>query len=264
MTSGETDPTLEGRRIEVSIEVPGTPEEVWQAIATGPGITSWFVPTEVDEHEGGAVRRHFGEMGTDDGRVVAWEAPRRVVFEGGASMGRPLAFEWTVEAASGDTCTVRLVNTGFGDGEEWDGDFDGMSMGWRLFIENLRLHLTHFRSQRATAAVPMAMVAGPNERAWSALCAAFGIPDRLGEGDAVSLPGRDGRPWFARVERTMAVEAMRHYVVVVDEPPATGFLAAEGAGDQVAVSAYFYFYGDSAREHAVWWDRAWTARWADG
>lgn len=264
MTSGETDPTLEGRRIEVSIEVPGTPEEVWQAIATGPGITSWFVPTEVDEHEGGAVRRHFGEMGTDDGRVVAWEAPRRVVFEGGASMGRPLAFEWTVEAASGDTCTVRLVNTGFGDGEEWDGDFDGMSMGWRLFIENLRLHLTHFRSQRATAAVPMAMVAGPNERAWSALCAAFGIPDRLGEGDAISLPGRDGRPWLARVERTMAVEAMRHYVVVVDEPPATGFLAAEGAGDQVAVSAYFYFYGDSAREHAAWWDRAWTARWADG
>jgi len=28
-----------GRRsIQVEIEVPGTPEEVWQAIATGPGI----------------------------------------------------------------------------------------------------------------------------------------------------------------------------------------------------------------------------------
>lgn len=264
MTSRESDPKSEGRKIELSIEVPGTPEEVWQAIATGPGITSWFVPTEVAEREGGAVRRHFGEMGTDEGQVVRWEAPRRVVFEGGASMGRPLAFEWTVEAVSGDTCTVRLVNTGFGHGEEWDGDFDGMSMGWRLFLENLRLHLTHFRSQRATAAVPMAMVAGPNERAWSALCAAFDIPDRLGEGDAISLPGGDGGPWRARVERTMAIDAMRHYVVVLDEPPATGFFAAEGDGDQIAVSAYFYFYGDSAREHAAWWDHAWTARWADG
>ena len=34
-----------GRRsIQVEVEVPGTPEEVWQAIATGPGISSWFVP----------------------------------------------------------------------------------------------------------------------------------------------------------------------------------------------------------------------------
>ena len=233
---------------------------MWQAIATGPGITSWFVPTEVAEREGGAVRQHFGEMGAEEGHVVRWEAPRRVVFEAGAAMGRPLAFEWTVEAVSGDTCTVRLVNTGFGPGEEWDGDFDGMSIGWRLFLENLRLHLTHFRSQRATAAVPMAMVAGPNERAWSALCAAFDIPDRLGGGDAISLPNGDGGPWHGRVERTMAVEAMRHYVVMLDEPPATGFLAAEGNGDQVAVSAYFYFYGDSAREHATRWDQAWTAR----
>ena len=27
-------------RIELEVEVPGTPEEVWRAIATGPGITS--------------------------------------------------------------------------------------------------------------------------------------------------------------------------------------------------------------------------------
>lgn len=263
MTSGEPDPASDGRRIELSIEVPGSPEEAWQAIATGPGITSWFVPTEVDEREGGAVHQRFGEMGTDEGRVVTWEPPRRVVFEGGASMGRPLAFEWTVEAVSGDTCTVRLVNTGFGHGEDWDGDFDGMSMGWRLFLENLRLHLTHFRSQRATAAVPMAMVAGPNERAWSALCAGFDVPDRLGEGDVIDLPGDGGR-WRGRVERTGATAAMRHYVVVLDEPPATGFLAAEGDGDQVAVSAYLYFYGDDAQDHATWWEQAWTARRADG
>ncbi len=32
-----------GRRsVQVEVEVPGTPEEV-EAIATGPGISSWFV-----------------------------------------------------------------------------------------------------------------------------------------------------------------------------------------------------------------------------
>ena len=39
-----------GRRsVQVEVEVPGTPEEVWQAIATGPGISSWFVPTRSEE-----------------------------------------------------------------------------------------------------------------------------------------------------------------------------------------------------------------------
>lgn len=28
------------RSIELEIEVPGTPEQVWRAIATGPGISS--------------------------------------------------------------------------------------------------------------------------------------------------------------------------------------------------------------------------------
>jgi len=28
------------REVQVEVEVPGTPEEVWRAIATGPGISS--------------------------------------------------------------------------------------------------------------------------------------------------------------------------------------------------------------------------------
>src|SRR3712207_7585820 len=50
-----------GRRsVEAEVEVPGTPEEVWQAIATGPGISTWFVPTEVEERVGGTVTANFG------------------------------------------------------------------------------------------------------------------------------------------------------------------------------------------------------------
>ncbi len=32
------------RSVQAEVEVPGTPEEVWQAIATGPGVSAWFVP----------------------------------------------------------------------------------------------------------------------------------------------------------------------------------------------------------------------------
>ena len=37
------------RWIQVEVEVPGTPEEVWEAIATGPGISSWFMPVATNE-----------------------------------------------------------------------------------------------------------------------------------------------------------------------------------------------------------------------
>ena len=32
-------------RLEFSVEVPGTPEQVWQAIATAKGMSAWFLPT---------------------------------------------------------------------------------------------------------------------------------------------------------------------------------------------------------------------------
>src|SRR5579859_2105919 len=54
-----------GRRsVQVEVEVPGTPEEVWQAIATGPGISSWFVPTEFEERDGKPVKseEHTSEL----------------------------------------------------------------------------------------------------------------------------------------------------------------------------------------------------------
>ena len=39
--------------------------------------------------------------------------------------GRPtFAAEWLVEARDGGTCVVRLINSGFGSGAEWDAEYD--------------------------------------------------------------------------------------------------------------------------------------------
>ena len=102
------------RRIEHEIEVPGTPEQVWQAIATGQGVTAWFVPTTVEERAGGAIELDFGPgMGTAQGQVTVWEPPTRFVHLGSGAAGTRLAYEWQVEARSGGTCLVRLVTSGF-------------------------------------------------------------------------------------------------------------------------------------------------------
>src|SRR5207244_6798434 len=73
-----------GRRsVQVEVEVPGTPEEVWRAIATGPGISSWFVPTEFEERDGKpvAVTLNFGPGMESRSVVTAWDPPRMFAAE---------------------------------------------------------------------------------------------------------------------------------------------------------------------------------------
>jgi uncharacterized protein YndB with AHSA1/START domain len=245
----------ENRSIELEVEVVGTSEEVWRAIATGPGISSWYVPHTVEEREGGAATARFGpgpEM-LIPGRVAAWEPPKRVVFDGGEDAGG-MAFEWLVEARDGGTCIVRLVNSGFGSGDDWDGQYDAMSDGWRLFLLNLRLHLQHFRGQTATAMLPTATWAGPREEAWASLAGQLGIPPSPAVGDRIQTSADDA-PALAG---TVADVASWRLALVVDQPaPGTAILAAEGKGDQVSVSVWSYLYGaDGAaaatRDEPLW------------
>ncbi len=234
------------RVIDLSVEVPGTPEEVWQAIATGPGISSWFIPHHVAEHVGGEVTMDFGpSFGKEAASVEAWEPPHRVVFRGPSE--QPLAYEWLVEAQSGGTCVVRLVNSGFGHGGDWDGQYDGMTEGWQLFLQNLRLHLTHFRGRQARPIIPVGMAAGPNRAAFAVLCKALGVATDLRPGDELTTSG-DGAPALSgRVETAKFTEKVSAYFLLLDAPASgTAFLAAEGEGEQVSVCAYLYLYGGDA------------------
>lgn len=252
MTGPETPAT---RSIEMEIEVAGTPEEVWQAIATGPGITSWYVPHEVEEREGGHAVASFGpepEMQAP-GRVAAWDPPRRIVFDGGAD-DEGMAFEWLVEAKDGGTCVVRLVNSGFLVGEEWDDHYDGMTEGWGIFLFNLQLHMEHFRGRAATASLPLGTWPGPRDEAWQRLTAHLGIEAQPREGDRLDITV-DGLPHLAGA----VVAATPHRIsLLVDEPaPGTAFVAAEGRGEQVEVSVWTYLYGEEGvrateRDEPVW------------
>ena len=236
------------RVIDLSVEVVGTPEEVWSAVATGPGISSWFVPTTVDEHEGGTTTSKFGE-GPEmliPGVVAAWEPPHRVRFES-AGPDAGMAFEWLVEARGQGTCVVRLINSGFGSGEEWDAQFDGMSQGWLLFLHNLQLHCAHFPGRIGVAALPMAMLPGPRSRAWASLLAAAGLPAAPSPGERV----RTGGDVPALSGTVVEAEPWRLSLLVDEPAPGTAIVAAEGDGDQVGVSVWLYLYGPEASEVAA-------------
>lgn len=244
------------RSIELEVEVVGTPEEVWKAIATGPGITSWYVPHTVEEREGGAAVASFGpgpEMQVP-GRVAAWEPPRRIVFDGGEDVGG-LAFEWTIEARGDGKCVVRLVNSGFGSGESWDDQYDGMAEGWRLFLSNLQLHMKHFPGLTATPVLPMAMWAGPKTVAWSRLTTELGIPTAPAIGGRIETSG--DAPHLAGT--VVAADSWRVALLVNEPAPGTAFVAVEGDGDAVGVSVWSYLYGDAGAAAAgttepAWWE----------
>ena len=71
-----------GRRsVQVEVEVPGTPEQVWEAIATGPGVGAWFVPTDVDGRVGGFAPARCGSDIRDrvGARTPAFEMPARLL-----------------------------------------------------------------------------------------------------------------------------------------------------------------------------------------
>src|SRR5262245_7985029 len=119
-----------GRRsIQVEVEVPGTPEEVWQAIATGPGISAWFTPAEFEERDGKpvAVTLNFGPGMESHSVVTAWDPPRLFAREadGWVPGSPPLATEFSVEARAGGVCVVRVVKRLFASTEAWGQQLEG-------------------------------------------------------------------------------------------------------------------------------------------
>lgn len=60
MTSDDKRPTA-----HAEIEVPGSPEQVWRAIATSKGTAAWMFATQIQPREGGAVAIHREPFGHD-------------------------------------------------------------------------------------------------------------------------------------------------------------------------------------------------------
>jgi uncharacterized protein YndB with AHSA1/START domain len=242
--------TDQNRAIDLSVEVPGTVEQVWETIATGPGITSWFVPHTVEGRAGGVATMDFGPgMGVETARVAVWEPPHRLVLESEGE--HPLAYEWLVEARSGGTCVVRLVNSGFGTGDDWDAQYDGLDTGWRLFLENLRLHQERFAGQAARSIIPTHMLPGGRDDAFARVCAALGIPADVTAGARFRTAGGGVPSVSGTVDRVLRLPRATAYLLLLDEPaPGHGFLTAEGTpeADAVAVSLYLYLYGAGAGE----------------
>ncbi len=169
-------------------EVPATPDEIWAAIASGPGINSWFMGrSEVQPGAEGAVRTVFGEYAPELD-VTAWDPARRFAYHSGeAPDGRFIAYEFLIEGRAGGSTVLRTVTSGFLPGDDWADEFEAMTLGGELYFRTLVEYLTYFAGRFAEPVTAF----GPPGTTWTRdralLCRALGLSDAPRPGDRASV-----------------------------------------------------------------------------
>jgi uncharacterized protein YndB with AHSA1/START domain len=240
------------RWVEMELLVPGTPEQVWQAMATGPGNTAWFTTTRIDERVGGTIYFDLGPNGSSTGEVTIWEPPLRFgyVEREWAEGAPPVATEITVTSRSGERCVVRMVHSLFASTDDWDDQLEGFENGWPAFFEVLRIYLSHFAGQPAASCSVMASTEASHPATWQRLTEALGLAAaNVGDDGTVTQQPEE---LAGTVERVQQEDRQRYIILRLNSPaPGIALIGTYVAGDATNASMALYFYGDDAQAQAA-------------
>jgi uncharacterized protein YndB with AHSA1/START domain len=245
------------RWVEMELIVPGTPEQVWQAMASGPGNTAWFTRTIIDERVGGTIHFNFGPNGESKGEVTIWEPPARFgyVERDWVEGAPPVATEITVTARSGDRCVVRMVHSLFASTDDWDDQLEGFEGGWPGFFQVLRIYLAHFAGMKAASFLVMTSVKAPHLDVWKQLIEGLGLAGTdVAEEWILQTPEK----LSGIVDRVEQDERQRYVLLRLSQPgPGIALIGTYGIGDATNASLAFYFYGDDVKQRAATSESKW-------
>lgn len=239
------------RWVEMQVLLPGTPEQVWQAMATGPGNTAWFTRTEIEERVNGAVRFTFGPDVASSGVVTQWQPPRRFGYEERDWMpdAPPVATEITIEARKGGQCVVRMVHSLFASADDWDDQLESFESGWPGFFEVLRAYLSRFAGQKAASFQAMVNVKGDLPNLWKRLLSSLGA-NGLDVGD--DLTAREPMALTGTLERIQQDRRIRVIMLSVQAPfTGTAMFGAYATADAVMLSISMFLYGVQAKSQVA-------------
>src|SRR5207244_945682 len=125
-----------GRSYEKAFEVAVPAEAVWKAITEGEELTRWFCKeARCETGVGGLQHIDWGGGAQATQVVTIWEPNVHLRIEAvrpergqpamsGSEPTEPYATDWYLEHEGGIT-RVRMVASGFGEGPDWDHEYDG-------------------------------------------------------------------------------------------------------------------------------------------
>jgi uncharacterized protein YndB with AHSA1/START domain len=236
--------------IREEITLDATPEQVWEAIASGPGIDSWFMGrNEVEPREGGTARMTLSGF-TEESTVAVWEPSKRLVLRSKENPdGTFMAFEYLIEGRDGGSTMLRFVHSGF-LGDDWEAEYDALTKGNRMYLQKLAAYLKYFPGRTSTYNMfaPGAQVTD-QERVWAAFKGVLGLTGTVTEGDHVRLTVDDLAPVEGVVE-------------FANFPISVGVRTSDGLytfihGYQDAVVVEYHSFSDDVDEKET--ERAWQS-----
>lgn len=144
-----------GRTIECEVRTTASPEQAWAAWADPEKLAHWFVDRAYGDVKPGGVMTWVFEKFKYEIPYPVLEVvpPQRLVFGGAIPGFPPFRLEITIGRERGET-VIRLFNSGFRAGADWDDEYQGVVSGWRLSLALLRHYLErHFGRPKRSALV---------------------------------------------------------------------------------------------------------------
>lgn len=257
--SVRVDPS--GRRwVRGEVEAPGSVDELWQAIGTGAGLSSWFTRSEFSVGADGQPTQlicHFGPGISSAATLTQWDPPRgfSVISDEFIPGGPEVATDWNIEERDGKSCLLSVEHGLFVDSDEYDNHIEATEAGWPAFFRILQIYMAHHRGEPC-ALLELMGAAADGDRAWEDVSSALGFSNAQ-PGERFAAPA--GALPFSGLVDTVPGET--EVILHIDQPTSgVAHLFVWPINDQILLSLRFYLYGEDAakvvsREEPRW--RSW-------
>ncbi len=135
-----------GRVIRAEIRTRATPQQAYDAWADPEKIAHWFPDRAEGKAEPGAtitwIFDNFNYRIPYE-VLIAQPAEKFAIRWNPPPGMNPGILEITIAKEGGET-VVRLVNSGFREGAEWNDEFEGIDSGWRMSLALLKHYLDNY------------------------------------------------------------------------------------------------------------------------
>jgi uncharacterized protein YndB with AHSA1/START domain len=200
-----TGPT---RATEITLVLDASLEDTWKALTDAGELTRWFpLQADVEAGPGGAVAWRWHDQFAMISRIDDWQPPQRLRLVQDrepphAADGAPLAgqsptrlvIEFTLETHHGKT-RLRLIHSGFGSGDAWDDELEGVTNGWNYELRSLAHYLAHHRGRDRHYGLAWTTTSRSSADVWDALTGPGGmslLESARHAGSPFTLTTRDG------------------------------------------------------------------------